>query len=103
MASRTSYSGIPSLEERRLRGIELCRRLRAAINAIAVAGMRLWDQTWAIVAGADADFMIALFDWERSGSGQDSDRVAEAYDAVTAAWRMAVSAFQARCSEEGGG
>ena len=90
----STHPARPSPEERCLCGVELCRRLAATINKIAVAHMGLWDQTWEIVSEADAEFMVALFAWERAGTRKDSDHVAETYDAVMGAWRRAADAFQ---------
>ena len=53
-----------------------------------------WPGIAGIVDAPEVEFMFAALAWERTGSPQDSDRVAQAYDSVLKAWRRAVDAFQ---------
>ncbi len=82
-----------SPEERQDRGTELCQRLSEAVADIAPSGIGHWDRTWEIVGPADAQFMVALSDWESEPTAEALATVTAAYDACLAAWTDAVSQF----------
>ncbi len=82
-----------SPEERRGRGTELCERLTQDVAEIAPPGIGHWDRTWEIVGPADAQFMVALSDWESEPTPEALATVTAAYDAVLDAWGDAVRRF----------
>lgn len=71
------------------RGTQICRRLSAAVAEIAPDGIGRWVPAWDIVAPADAEFMIALADWEADPTDDAKLRVKATYTAVLDAWRRA--------------
>ena len=79
---------------RRSRARELCVHLTEQIANIAPPGIGNWDEAWEIVAQADAEFMVALFEWERTGDDAAQVRVREGYDRVLDAWREATRQFE---------
>lgn len=83
-----------TVELRRSRGRELCAHLAEEIATIAPPGIGNWDEAWRIVAQADAEFMVDLFEWERSGDDAVQVRVREGYDRVLDAWQKAVAAWE---------
>ncbi len=52
-----------------------------------------------LVSNADAEFMVALSDWESEPTPEALATVTGAYDAVLAAWRDAVSQFHQHVEE----
>ena len=83
-----------SPEERRRRGTKLCARIAAEVQELAPAGIGNWPECWDIVADPDAEFMLQLLRWERSGAESDKESVRTAYAQVLDAWRNAVAAWE---------
>ncbi len=81
--------------ERRHRGTKLCRRLSADVAKAVPKDIGTWAPAWEIVADPDAEFMLQLLRWERSGAESDKESVRTAYAQVLDAWRKAVAAWQA--------
>ncbi|MCH8967241.1 MAG: hypothetical protein IID43_06150 [Planctomycetes bacterium] len=52
-----------------------------------------------LVSNADAEFMVALSDWESEPTPEALATVTGAYDAVLDAWRDAVSQFHQHVKE----
>jgi hypothetical protein len=85
--------------ERRERGTLLCRRLTEEVGAVVPEGIGRWSRTWELVAGADADFMLALTRWEATGDDSDKPALRAAYFAVLAAWRQATREYERERAE----
>ena len=79
---------------RRSRARELCVHLTEQIANIAPPGIGNWGGAWGIVGDADAEFMVALFEWERTGDDAVQIRVREGYDRVLDAWREASRQYE---------
>ena len=85
--------------ERQEKGRLLCWKLAEAVANIAPRGISRWDRAWQIVDGPGAEYMVALISWETNPSDAAALQVSDAYDAVIAAWRVAV----AECATERSG
>ena len=81
---------------------ELCRRLVRDINEIAPAAIGRHDETWATVGPADAEFMVALCQWERTAAEVDRAAVRDAYELVLEAWREAARGYDGRSADPEG-
>ena len=79
--------------ERQAKGKILCEKLTEAVAYIAPEEIGRWDRTWQIVDAPGAEFMTALSTWELDPSDVAMQRVSDAYDAVMAAWRLAVAEY----------
>ena len=84
-----------TFEQRQAKSKVLCERLHSQVAAITPSGISLWDRAWMIVDSPSATFMTALSAWESDPSDVTMHRVSDAYDAVMAAWRVAVSEYVA--------
>ena len=73
---------------------ELCRRLTNDVCAIAPKGIGFLPEVWAAVGPADAEFMAALVRWEQTPSEPNRLALKGSYEAVLAAWRSAVVAYE---------
>ena len=82
-------------DERQAKGKILCEKLAGQVALIAPTGIGRWDRCWAVVDAPSGEFMTALSQWERDPSDVTMQRVSDAYDAVMAAWRIAVSEYVA--------
>ncbi len=80
-------------DQRQAKGKILCEKLADHVAVIAPKGIGLWDRAWEIVDGSSATFMNALSAWEIEPSNVTMQRVSVAYDAVMAAWRVAVAEY----------
>ena len=81
--------------DRQETGRLLSRKLAEAVAIIAPRGIGRWDRCWEVVDAPGGEFMTALSSWERDPSDVTMQRVSDAYDAVMAAWRIAVSEYVA--------
>ena len=88
-------------EARRSRGTSLCRRLTAEVARLAPPDIGGWDPAWAIVAEADASFIIALSAWEVAPTEETLEGVRSAYRAVLKAWQRAGHEFLERYPARG--
>ncbi|MEQ1856169.1 MAG: hypothetical protein ABL963_06860 [Longimicrobiales bacterium] len=77
----------------RERGTLVCSRLNKAVEQVTPPGIGRWDRAWDIVAGADADFMVALTAWEADPCDATRELVKHTFAAVLDAWRRAVAEF----------
>ena len=84
-----------SYADRQEKGTLLSRKLAEAVAIIAPRGIGRWDRCWEVVDAPGGEFMTALSSWERDPSDVTMQRVSDAYDAVMAAWRIAVSEYVA--------
>ena len=84
-----------TFEQRQGKGKILFQKLAEAVAKIAPNGIGRWDRCWEVVDAPSAEYMIALSAWEIDPSNVTMQRVSNAYDAVMAAWRMAVSEYVA--------
>ena len=84
-----------SYADRQETGRLLSRKLAEAVAIIAPRGIGRWDRCWEVVDGPGANYMTALSAWEIDPSDVTMQRVSDAYDAVMAAWRIAVSEYVA--------
>ena len=78
---------------------KFCERLARDVAEIAPDGIGRWDEAWEIVAGSDAEFIIALTRWEATGAAEHRELVRPAYHAVLDAWRRASTLYRQRTSE----
>ena len=62
---------------------------------IAPTGIGHWDRCWEVVDAPSVEFMTALSAWEIDPSDVTMQRVSDAYDAVMAAWSVAVAEYAA--------
>ena len=81
--------------DRQEKGTLLSRKLSEAVAIITPEGIGRWDRCWEVVDAPSGEFMTALSSWERDPSDVTMQRVSDAYDAVMAAWRIAVSEYVA--------
>ena len=84
-----------SYADRQEKGRLLSWKLAEAVAIIAPRGIGRWDRCWEVVDAPGGEFMTALSSWERDPSDVTMQRVSDAYDAVMAAWRIAVSEYVA--------
>jgi len=84
-----------SYADRQEKGTLLSRKLAEAVAIITPEGIGRWDRCWEVVDAPGGEFMTALSSWERDPSDVTMQRVSDAYDAVMAAWRIAVSEYVA--------
>ena len=84
-----------SYANRQAKGKILCQKLAEAVAKIAPNGIGRWDRCWEVVDAPSVEFMIELSAWEVDPSDVTMQRVSNAYDAVMAAWRIAVSEYVA--------
>jgi len=84
-----------SYADRQEKGTLLTRKLAEAVAIITPEGIGRWDRCWEVVDAPGGEFMTALSSWERDPSDVTMQRVSDAYDAVMAAWRIAVSEYVA--------
>ena len=80
--------------QRQAKGKILCEKLAAQVALISPTGIGRWNP-WKIVDGPTAEFMTALSAWEIDPSDVTMQRVSDAYDAVMAAWSVAVAEYAA--------
>lgn len=80
-------------DDRAHRAVQLCGQLSREVAQIAPPGIGRWSPAWQIVAEADAEFVVALAAWERSGSEGEQSRLRESYLDVLGAWKCAAAAF----------
>ena len=80
-------------DQRQAKGKILCQKLAEAVASVAPKGIGRWDRCWEVVDGPSAEFMTALSAWEIDPSDVTMQRVSDAYDAVMAAWRVAVAEY----------
>ena len=78
---------------RQEKGRLLCQKLAEAVAHIAPREIGRWDRAWTIVDGPSATFMAALSAWEIDPSDLTMQRVSDAYDEVTDAWRNAAAEY----------
>lgn len=83
-----------TFDERQVKAKILCEKLTAHVAVIAPTGIGRWNP-WKIVDGPSAEFMTALSAWETDPSDVTIQRVSDAYDAVMAAWSVAVAEYAA--------
>ena len=81
--------------ERRNRGTKLCGRLMADVAKAVPKGIGTWPPAWEMVGDADAEFMLQLLRWERSGTESDKTALRAAYAAVLEAWRATAAEWEA--------
>ena len=75
------------------------KRLTEAVSDIAPPRIGHWEKTWDLVSNADAEFMVALSDWESEPTPEALATVTAAYDAVLDAWGDAVRQFHQHVEE----
>ena len=80
-------------EQRQTKGKILCEKLTEAVASITPKGISHWDGCWEVVDAPSATFMTVLSAWEIDPSDVTMQRVSDAYDAVMAAWRVAVAEY----------
>lgn len=72
----------------------VCENLTRDVARIAPPGIGSWPPAWEMVAEADASFIAALVAWEAQPSDVAQAGVRARYNAVLAAWRDAIAAFE---------
>ena len=82
-----------SYADRQETGRLLSRKLAEAVAIIAPRGIGRWDRCWEVVDAPSGEFMTALSAWEIDPSDVTMQRVSDAYDAVMAAWHVAVAEY----------
>ena len=82
-------------DQRQAKGKILCQKLADHVAAVVPTGIGHWDRCWEVVDAPSATFMLVLSAWEIDPSDVTMQRVSDAYDAVMAAWRVAVSEYVA--------
>jgi len=83
-------------EERRERGLDLCRKLAEEVARIAPRGLDRWDRTLEIVGPPSADYLVALTAWEAEPGPDRVQDVREAWHALLDAWRRAAALYRER-------
>ncbi len=81
--------------QRQAKGKILCEKLADHVAVIAPTGIGHWDRCWEVVDAPSVEFMTALSACEIDPSDVTMQRVSDAYDAVMAAWSVAVAEYAA--------